>query len=923
MRFLPVFLLFFLTSFSQELPPITNFSPQEYAAGNQNWMLSQGDDKRIYIANNSGLLEYNGERWNLHHVPGEAAVRSVLALKDKVYTGSYMDFGYWKSNDFGELEYTSLGSSIDDKIMDGEQFWHILHLGDYIYFQSLRRLLRYNTETGKATVVARESKISNIFKVEGKIYFQVAEKGLFLLGREEAFVSNSLIQNKPIVGLFSYSEEEILAVTRDDGVYLIGENGEWEPLRVNDYPFSESIFSSLYLSDGTLVLGSIGSGLYVLNIDKGKQYHLSQPAIVNNTVLSVMRDDSGNIWGGLDSGLTLVNQQSPFRLFTDIYGDIGTVYCSYSFGNLLYLGTNQGLYARRAGSAEPYALVKGTSGQVWSIGAVQGKLLVGHDRGTFLIDDFSSQLLFDSSGTWEVKKLGDGILEGHYNGISYSDNFSPATATKYIKGFDLSSRNLVVQNDSVIWVGHDHKGVYRLLLNNDYSAVKTVKHYAVSYKGKWGLKIFSFQDSIYFSTQKEIYKYLPEKDSFTEENVLNKITADQERISGISQVLADDTWWTFGRDKLIFVKKDPFEDKLLSRSVFLPLAYRSIAEGFENISLVGEQTYLVGSNAGYTVFELPVQENAVAELRIDAVEAAGKGENYTQRGLDLERLSLPREINYLDFQYSIPYYGKLGNVGYSYRLLGYAGEWSPWGGEAAVSFKNLPAGDYTFEVRGKYNGVVTKTVSYDFSIARPWYFSTWAIISYIFLFILLLYGVHQLYTGYYRKQRDKLIERNRKKLELEQLESQQEIMRLQNEQLEADVASKNRELAASTMNIIKKNEFLTELKNELAAAKGKEDIDKVVKIINKDIAEKDNWKLFKEAFDNADKDFLQAVKKVHPNLTSNDLKLCAYLRLNLSSKEIAPLLNISVRSVEIKRYRLRKKMDLDHDKGLVEYILTF
>ena len=72
---------------------------------------------------------------------------------------------------------------------------------------------------------------------------------------------------------------------------------------------------------------------------------------------------------------------------------------------------------------------------------------------------------------------------------------------------------------------------------------------------------------------------------------------------------------------------------------------------------------------------------------------------------------------------------------------------------------------------------------------------------------------------------------------------------------------------------------------------------------------------------NADTDFLKKVKLAHPSLTPNDLRLCAYLRLNLSSKEIAPLLNISVRSVEIKRYRLRKKMELHHDQGLVEYIL--
>ena len=80
--------------------------------------------------------------------------------------------------------------------------------------------------------------------------------------------------------------------------------------------------------------------------------------------------------------------------------------------------------------------------------------------------------------------------------------------------------------------------------------------------------------------------------------------------------------------------------------------------------------------------------------------------------------------------------------------------------------------------------------------------------------------------------------------------------------------------------------------------------------------------MFKEAFDSADNNFLKKVKESHPVLTPNDLRLCAYLRLNLSSKEIAPLLNISVRSIEIKRYRLRKKMNLPHEMGLVEYLLA-
>ena len=139
------------------------------------------------------------------------------------------------------------------------------------------------------------------------------------------------------------------------------------------------------------------------------------------------------------------------------------------------------------------------------------------------------------------------------------------------------------------------------------------------------------------------------------------------------------------------------------------------------------------------------------------------------------------------------------------------------------------------------------------------------------------------------------------------------------------LTKKNKELAVSTMNLIKKTELLNIIKGDLknSADSSTNSIKSVISTINKNVKEENTWNIFKEAFDSADNNFLKKVKEIHPSLTPNDLRLCAYLRLNLSSKEIAPLLNISVRSIEIKRYRLRKKMDLPHEQGLVEYILQF
>jgi DNA-binding CsgD family transcriptional regulator len=206
-------------------------------------------------------------------------------------------------------------------------------------------------------------------------------------------------------------------------------------------------------------------------------------------------------------------------------------------------------------------------------------------------------------------------------------------------------------------------------------------------------------------------------------------------------------------------------------------------------------------------------------------------------------------------------------------------------------------------------------------IQRPWFLSIPAITIYIILLLIVSVLIHNIYKRYYKNQQKALLLKSQKEMALNELENSQKLMQLKNEKLEIAIDSKNRELAISTMSLIKKNEFLNTIKKAIQEQGTSNGIRKVIKIIDNNLNNTDDWKLFKEAFDNADKDFLKLVKEKHPNLTPNDLKLCAYLRLNLASKEIAPLLNISPRSVEVKRYRLRKKMNLAPKSSLTNYIL--
>ena len=135
---------------------------------------------------------------------------------------------------------------------------------------------------------------------------------------------------------------------------------------------------------------------------------------------------------------------------------------------------------------------------------------------------------------------------------------------------------------------------------------------------------------------------------------------------------------------------------------------------------------------------------------------------------------------------------------------------------------------------------------------------------------------------------------------------------------------KNKELTSSALRLIEKEEFLTNLNNKLSQQKDSVDvktISRMVKTIQGNSTS--NWKEFEARFTSINQSFYENLKAKHPNLKSADLKICALIRLNFSSKEMAPLLGISVESIHTSRYRLRKKIGLERTDNLTEYINSF
>ena len=914
-------------SFSQELPPIIKYSPTIYGAGNQNWMISQDKNNYVYFANNEGLLQFNGSNWNLYPSPNETIIRSVKVIDNKIYTGSYMEFGFWTKQPNGQLKYKSLSQKIKSKIQDDEQFWNIINYEQWVVFQSLSRIYIFDTKSNNFQIIAPKNNIIKSFNTNNAIYFQINKEGLFEIenGKSKLISNNPILQNNRIINVFSINEGLIIQ-TQNNGMYkLIGSN--LNKIIIDSTIDSSSIYSCEMLSDGTIALGTVSDGLFILSKDGKIKYHITQNrGLSNNTILSLFEDVEKNLWIGLDNGINCINLNSPVKSFSDDTGFFGTVYASVLHKDKLYIGTNQGLFFKNFNSNDSYQFINGTKGQVWSLFQKDGALFCCHDLGTFIIENNTARPIFSVSGTWKLENVPNNqnlIIQGNYFGLSVLEKKENQWIFRNkISNFNYSSKHFEITNKLEVYVSHEYKGVFSFQLNNNFLNAINNKTLNQPAKGK-NASLAKFNDNIYYAYKKGILKLNNINKRFEKDKLLSSVFEKDEYTSGKLIVDQSNKIWVFSKNYIHYFTLSKLGNTLKQNNIPIPSSLTNSMLGYENITQLSNSDYLIGTTDGYytlNINDLNFKNYNVAITNI----SSNKLDNAPINASIVSEGDFKHNQNNITFSFTVPEFNKYIKAEYKYLLEGFQENWSEWNSKSTISFKNLPSGNYTFKVKPKTANPGSENIaSYSFTINKPWYLTYFAWFVYFIFVSIIAYYVNKTYTNYYQKQQEKLIEENNLLLEIKELESEQQLMKVKNEQLSQDIDNKSRELAVSTMSLIKKDELLALIKEDLKSTsdEGNKNIKTVISNITKNITTDSSWNVFKEAFDNADKDFLKKVKLAHPSLTPNDLRLCAYLRLNLSSKEVAPLINISVRSVEIKRYRLRKKMDLPHEQGLVEYIL--
>ncbi len=849
-----------------------HFTPADYRGQSQNWGIAQAESGWIYLANNSGLIEYDGSHAALYPLPDRQPLRCVAAGPDgRLYGGGMAEFGYWQAAQTGLLAYTSLSSTLQSDHLKNDEIWQVLTLPNGVFFQSFSRLHFYDYQ--RVITITPPGNIMFAQWLGGRLVLPVIGQGLFEMlegGHFRLLQGTEVLANASVQFLVQGSDNKIWAGTANDGIFEVDDTGcrpLQHPLQAQFKQYQ--LNKAIALRQGGWAIGTIRNGVYVLNADGQLCAHVNREnGLQNNTVLAMTEDRTGLVWLGLDRGVDALALSNPLSVFDDQTGQIGTVYAAAAFEGNLYIGTNHGVFAKKhtpgqVYSNEKFSIVPGTQGQVWHLEVFDNELIVGHNSGSFAIKSRKARRISATNGGWctiRVPGHPDALLQSTYSDlVVYRRNNSGQWARSHaVAGFNRPLKKIVFDDQGHLWGKHATRGYTRLELDAQLSRVVAIQEYppdaAVATEHFNPTPVQGLTDRW----------FEPDSSGVT-------LTEHNGRFSHFNMPLvpANEQVVALAPQQLLFCLENGYA--ILSHTDTPPLTPEMPPVVLRHIKTASGEV-------------LPLQDALHLEWRQNSLQLAFAQATYEHK------------------------------PNYSWKLEGLSEQWSPWQRSARQEFYRLPPGQYTLHVRSDQGG---EPLAFRFTVATPWYRSAWAYLGYAALLGVFFFFFEKYNRLRLARQRQKLEAEKERELAVQRAEAEKELLVL-------EVENKNRDLSNAALNLIRKNEALLGLKDELAqTAKDTPALEKIIRHIDQHLEGDHDWELFEASFNQVHNDFFKRLLHQCPDLTPGDMRLAAYLKMNLSSKEIAPLFNIGVRGVENKRYRLRKKLGLSEEDTLVEFLISF
>lgn len=936
------------------LPAIKNYRNTDYHAAPEIWGI--GQDKRgwLYFANNDGLLTFDGAYWKRYPVPNKAQIKS-LAIDDqgRIYLGGQDEVGYFSPNVSGILEYHSLKEKLPAVARQFADIWNIVIMPEGVFFRTNESIFWWHADTMQ-TFDAHdgwqllERLGSTLYSADKTLGLQLFQDGRWKSATDGVVGMLPGKGASPMLytGVAAYATDTILVSTLKNGLFfLTGSRLIRKPTAIDALLAKELITTMTSIGNGLYAIGTGTGGILLLD-RSGKviQHYTSADGLQSNHVLSVQSDMRSNLWLGLENGISFINYTTPVKRIRPVRDN--HLLCSSVgiYNGQLYLGTSNGLYHVGPGQSGSdlstmsgsFSEVENTKGRVWSLEELDGELLMGHQDGVFVVKDDRAMPVLTKQGAWGVVETGGGrVVAGTYTGLEeFKMEGGQLKHTGKVNNLYESLQGVVADSSGRVWASHPYRGVFK-------NSAGSYTHYGVKegLPGDLNNSVYVIRNRVVAATEKGVYEYVEKADRFVPSTFFQPIFHDTsvEYLRGD----AEGNIWFISNQRVGVVdfSKAPYS------IVYFPELTDQSVKGFGCIYPHDPENVFIGSNDG--VFHLNyrryVQAGGEPTVLLSTVKTMAEKDSLLYGGYSggaagswngsaAGSVRLPNHWNSFHFEYSSPVYSEQEGVEFSYQLEGFDKEWSDWTTKTEKDYTNLSFGHYTFKVRARDNlGNISAPVSYFFSIGPAWYQTIWAWLVYLLLVAALILAVEKVQErrlAIHKKKFEQEQERQRYLHSLELDRKEKGLIALQNAKLESELQFKNKELATATMNLVERGGILLSIKEELQAVIKRLNVSNlqyefrsVFRMISDTEKSDEDWNRFALYFDQVHNNFLSILKTRFPLLSPTDLKLCAYLRLNLTSKEIASILNISLKGVEVSRYRLRKKLNLSTEVNLYDFLI--
>lgn len=889
---------------------VRNIDARDYLGDVQVWDLVSDSDGHVYAATGGGLSVWDGIRWSVYPTAGLPIFRCLAydPQTGRIYAGADNEFGFFVRDAYGGYEYTRLHQNPRSEVP--EIFWRIILHDGTGYFQTHEQIYRYDRQSGRIAPVLTEGAVGYIHAVGDGIWFQDGSE-LCELRPDDTVVKTGIALSDRVLAVYPQEGEYIL-ITERSGIFA-WDQGTLRPVdrQLNALLARVRLFAAGRTADGRYLLGSVMDGLYIVD----DQWRVSRrfgtrEGLLHTTVLSVGETPAGDIWLGLDGGMARIEASGAGAVVTSRSQEIGSVYDVAEYEGTLYAGTNKGLF--RYGEDGVFRLVEGTQGQVWRLIRADDVLVVCHDAGTFTLWRGALHRNDDCS-VWQLLPWGE--RKNRWIGADFRGGFSiyeihdgRLYPRKKVEGYGGVHSDMGIDRFGSIWVQNRTGDPVRIRLDADDRAAE-VRTYAPGGPQE-PLYRTQLDNDVFFFRGHEVLGYDINRDSLVRSDYYTSmlgvvrdaptaLTQSGDRIFGI---YADGVGMV-GRQANRF-----FDYGRLN----MPEGLNMIPSRARRVIPIDSHTIAIGLQNGVFFFDTRMQDEEYRRPRTPQLERLllhlrDTSEFLTVRPLN-EVYAVPQ--NYVAIEVRLSNLYTHGQVRYSVD----DGPWTTAPGVPAFRLNELQSGKHTLRIRNldPVNSS-QEPLELVFDVAYPWYLQ----LRFIGCMLLAAVGigliVRYLFKRGVERQRRALLREQQRLFEQEKKEHDIELLRV-------ELRERERKLINLTMMGIQRNTMLGELRREVELFPDQEQRRRVLRRIDSYMNDKENHELFEKYFNTIHDGFFTRLLQHHPGLTSNEMRICAYIKLNLSTKEIAAYMNISPSSVEIARHRLRRKMKLGSEVNLQHYV---